>query len=147
MDAAKAAAPFNLIVRLQKTMSSGWKIYFWIIALQLLGVPIGAYYFSSISIMDIANWVFVALGVVGLYGFVYQKALLTEKFWKLFLPAFVIWDILFLVIWLPNQVTQEPVDSYEIKTLFIFLIVLPQYIGIYRYAFNRLELWQNNDAT
>ena len=69
----------------------GWKIYFWAIA-ALLVIPLPlkiAGYISgkdtspvAVKIEEMANAAFFLVGLVGLYGFVYQVSFLTPLFWK-----------------------------------------------------------------
>jgi len=69
----------------------GWKIYFWAIAaLLVLPLPLKlAGYISgkdtspvAVKIEEMANAAFFLVGLVGLYGFVYQETFLTPLFWK-----------------------------------------------------------------
>jgi len=128
-------------------MPTRWKIYFFIIALQTIGVPAGAILLSDIKIMDVVNWVFVIAGVVGLFGFVYRRPILSQGFWKGFAPLIVLWDIVFLILWLPAQESYTLGDRLEMHTLLIFLFLLPQYIGLFRYGYNDEELWVRGSAT
>ena len=127
-------------------MPTRWKIYFFITALQTIGVPIGTILMSDITIVDLVNCAFVIAGVVGLFGFVYRRPILMQEFWKGFAPLFVLWDIAFIVLWLPSQESYAHSESYELQIL-LFVFLLPQYIGLFRYGYNDAELWVRDSTT
>lgn len=119
-------------------MSTWWKVYFWIIAAQVVGTPIAAIHTSDLTVKDLIDWVFVVVGVTGLFGFVYNKHIGDKRLWKVFLPVFIAWDV-FIRLISPSYSESNPELSYYIAAILLFAILVPQYIALYRYGYRNSE--------
>jgi hypothetical protein len=114
-------------------MSGWWKFYFVVISLQVVGAPVGAYFTGTLGPSDVVDWVFICIGAIGLYGYVYKKDLAQPNFWLVFLPLFVLWDIWMRLVQ-PSITDPRPETTYYIVSLALFAFLTPQYIALYRYG-------------
>jgi len=120
--------------------SAGWRVYAWVIAMQAVGAPMAAVYFDDFRVMDIVDFVFIVIGVIGLMGYVYALRIGSAGFWRLFLPVFVLWDLFFrFIIMRPDS--EIDITSYYLILCILFLFLIPQYIAVYRYQ-RELQLSQ-----
>lgn len=127
------------------TRALWWKIYFWFV---LIAQSI---YMVSILVAPTAMEVktsdyfdsLIYIGVLlGLYGFVYCKRILTKKVWQFFFPLLLFWDIWFTVIdgdW--NEWLQAGLPMMMIMVSVISVLMIPQYIALFRYGFREQALW------
>jgi len=122
---------------LGKIMKLLWKVYFFIIALQVVGFPASLILLAGpLLLIDAVNWIFILFGVVGLFGYVFTKNIGSKKIWRIFLFGFIAWDIFNLLLWQPSQSAVNYDERTWAITLILFAFLIPQYMGIYRYAFN-----------
>ncbi|HVK98427.1 MAG TPA: hypothetical protein VM553_01370 [Dongiaceae bacterium] len=121
-----------------------WKAFFWfLLVLEVLSV------WSMVEdaeplidmLLDVAIYTFVLLA---LYGYSYNKPLLTRSVWKLLIPIALAYDI--------YSLTELDIDDVESKAEMIFLVVfcvvvigpitVLQYMGLFRYAYRADEIWR-----
>ena len=115
-------------------------------AIQLIGVP-GYLFFagsSDIKVTHLAVTHFIGgtVGVIGLYGFVYRRAIFLKLFWAIFAVLFLFWDISFQTEILGKDggflLNQPNVSSY---TILMLVLYLPQYFALFKYGFDRNDIW------
>ncbi len=120
-------------------MSLKWQIYFALIAIQSVGAFTALFMFDlPINLVEVINYIFILVGTFGLFGYVYSKNIGTKYFWRIFLPAFILWDIYFLFLWTPQKSEIEISAVFWGLTCLLFLFTLPQYLGLYRYGYRQL---------
>ncbi len=85
--------------------------------------------------LDYFDYLFWLIALIGVFGYCYGKRILTKKFWQIFLPFIIIWDlfIAFYEIDLEPEL-QEPI-LLSIVIIIYFVILLPEYIGLYLYSY------------
>jgi hypothetical protein len=112
-----------------------WKIYFWMLAVQLVGVPIGIlidgeYRDVPRIVFEVIHWWFLLFGVIGMYGYVYSKSLgslLNRRQGAIFFIGFVSFhDLLFII--------KSPEEEVRLLGGLLLLFTIPQFIGLYRYG-------------
>ncbi len=75
-----------------------WKIYFWLTIVEVfiaafsIFIAPGDHIFTQI-VMDMLFFV----AIIGLYGYVFQKRILTKLFWQYFFGIYILTDILYLI--------------------------------------------------
>lgn len=134
-----------IIASANKNTSTWWKVYFWVIAAQVVGAPLSAIYTSTFSAKDVVDWVFIVAGAAGLFGFVFIKPIGPGAFWKAFLPAFIAWDV-FMRLILPSYADTRPELTYYIAAIVLFAILVPQYVALYRYGYKTTKTFWNASA-
>ena len=124
--------------------SMAWTIYFWAIAAWLV-IPVPfkiAGYVSgkdesptSAKIEEAFNSVFFLLGLVGLYGFVYDVHLLTPAFWKAWVVLAVVITAVGL-IWLSPKIRHATavMGTSRVRVLVgvSFLVLAPMLVGVWQ---------------
>jgi len=87
-----------------------------------------------IDVLDFFDYLFWAIALMGVFGYCYSKVILKNKFWQMFLPFIIIWDV-FIAYY---EISSDPRfhESLALTFFIIFYLVflLPQYIGIYLYG-------------
>jgi hypothetical protein len=121
-----------------------WKIYFWLLAgLFLLGLLV--YEEEMIlfeietnlleSAYDSAMLLVLALNMLGLYGFVFQKRLFSKDFWK-----FV---FLLTLIHTAGELSYVLLDKGFPMPVVSVILISPFVYALYRYAFSMPSIWGN----
>jgi len=93
--------------------------------------------------VDYIDYIFSIIALSGVYGYCYGKKILSEIFWKSYLPFIVIWDL--FIAYSAIQSNQEIVSCPIYLYLYIILhivFLLPEYIGLYLYGYS-----QNKNST
>ncbi len=110
-----------------------WKVYFWVITILII-VGYASEGFSSY--WDIIDLPVLICAFVGLFSYAYKKKIFNKIFWKSFLPIYIIWDLTYNLVLSPGY-SEEPTEIIYI--LIGFIIIVPLYIALYKYAFLFLE--------
>lgn len=118
-----------------------WRIYFYI----FLGLTLFYMYillFDNNEIFDglyksevfyeIFEFVLFLVSFIGLYGFVYRKRIFYKDFW-IFIFILSIIDVIGSLL----------IEPQEIDT-WIYILFIPFYIALYKYAFKMNDLWSEN---
>ncbi len=110
-----------------------WKVYFWFCVFQLI-MNFRSGYLSDITILDVVNWIVLTFGLIGLQGYIYKIKYFSERFWKMFFPAFFVWSITYLV-WLWSVISPEN-QTLMVASIYgvIFILSIPQLIALYKYG-------------
>ena len=122
-----------------------WKIYFFISLITLLVSPF--YYVlepSTFKIKDAIDYIVWSIGLLGLFGFAYQRRTINVLFWKVWFFILVVWDTSFTI----NSFFEEPVKfdglSIFIAAMIFIVLILPQYFAIYLFGFKSAQIWNRN---
>lgn len=120
-----------------------WKIYFSIL-LFLYAIYVAAVIWFSeemeLGIVDYIDFIFAMFALVGVFGFAFKKVVLGESVWKVYLPFLILWDISYSALQDEWVVGEELM--YVIMALGLMaLILIPQYVAIFRYGFRSKQLW------
>lgn len=125
-----------------------WKAYFWImLILSVVGI---VWLYGELNIWTVADWIEIVstvIALVGLYAYIYQKTILTAKFWKVFFWLVILnWtlaiihaftplkEILILPDWLSSRFTTNGVDM-----LVGIVLSLPMVYAAYKLGYSKIK--------
>lgn len=122
-----------------------WKTYFWFIAaLLLLPLPFKIFEYLTgrdgspriVKIEEMANAVFFGVGLIGLYGFAYQREFFDPVFWRAWVAVAVVVSIT-AFFWSPKL--KYGLGVLGKKRLRVFLaigsvVLAPMLFAVYRYS-------------
>lgn len=120
------------------------KFYVWIMTFL---VPLLFWYeFTDESVpdaVDYLDFVFWIIAMVGVVAYCYEKEVFVRRFWQAYFPFIILWD-LYIVY---REVAPDP-EMNEPTLLLIFVViylimVVPEYIGLYLYAYGNDQLNDN----
>jgi len=131
----------------------GWKIYFWFITLIMFAIT-GLLLADSLGILssdggepifdEIWTWVdslsilIAWIGLVGLFGFAFEKIIGEQVFWQ----RWFIFDLIFYVAYTVYEYTPEVFTVEELWVdLAAYSIDVPYYIALYLYGYKSDTLW------
>ena len=123
-----------------------WKTYFWLLlsfSLITLGFDMQDVFNGHYpEVSDVFATIISLIGIAGVFGYVYKKALFDARFWKLIL--FVNLLTLFFTVYI-IYISYEGATEYKIEgTLLLMamlIIILPETIALYLYSFKSKFLW------
>ena len=78
-----------------------------------------------------------ALGFVALLGYAFRRGLFHRRLWQIVFWALVAWNVY-------EHVSRKQ-DSFLVQIVAFFL-VLPAYVGVFRYAYSSPQLWSRDDV-
>ena len=107
-----------------------WNIYAWPITLLLVTVA-AVTLVSRLGLLSLLDTAISLPSLVALHLHIWDKRFLSARFWKPYAFVFPLWDLLFNLLLEPMH-SGEPFDPWS---LIIPVILLPLYIGVFRYAF------------
>lgn len=122
-----------------------WIIYFWAItAYFIIFLPFKiAEYVSgkdksprSVKFEEMANTAFFLVGLVGLYGFVYNEAFLTPLFWRAWIGIAVVISVA-AVFWSPKVKYADNVMGKTRTRIVVAigsLVFVPMLVGLFEYS-------------
>lgn len=118
-----------------------WKMYFWSIGLLAVGAIAADVYeqrrVEVFNVVDYATWI---LSLAGVFGYAYSRALLHKRFWQVWLPLAVGWDLLALI----RQYTANPGADLAPLVFVLFIVAIlfvPEYVALYLYGYRSDALW------
>ncbi|WP_458352728.1 hypothetical protein [Peribacillus frigoritolerans] len=114
-----------------------WKIYFWLI----IAISIASMFVESVHgpVIETTDTVISIISTIGLFGYVYNKQLLSKSFWKF---AFII-TVIEVLTYTMLDVLNDPelgVGGMIFVTAFTLIIMYPFFLGLYRYGFRKQNL-------
>ena len=138
-------------------MRKFWKIYFFLMIGIMAIEFVMRLYFSSwfmnelyLSICNQGELLIALISLVGMYGFIYKKKIISNIFWIVFfilVALYSIWDIYLdvqLNSKLNNMYPTEPDILESIIDFFLnYILGLPLYIGLFIYGFRSKEIWKS----
>lgn len=98
------------------------------------------------ALIDGADFIFSLLAWFGVFGYAYSTAIFSRGFWKLFFPFIVLWDS--FVGYRDITASGEYHDVLPVLGFgaAVLLLLVPQYVGLYLYAFRARPHWPGADA-
>ncbi len=122
-----------------KIVSLLWKIYFVILTL----IYIAGYVFALMAKPGLFQYIDIVpslLGLLGLFGYAFHKAILKPMVWKVVFVLVLVWNLYYngYLGWL-DIVT---INGLSI-TLFVlaFLILVPNFLALFLYGFKSADIW------
>ena len=137
--------PSHIQLDQPKARPWAWKAYFWflsflnlVLAIFLLYDPEG----YEASARDYVDLVVSTTGLVGLFGYCYQKRIAVRNFWKALFPIMMASDAFQISV--ENWSDPGGLNAIIIGIGVLLVLVLPLYIAIYRYGFKDENLWSEH---
>ena len=126
----------------QHQITLGYKLYFWI-SLILFGVlSIDIYFLREAQINDYINLPLSLIGFVGLFGYVYKRAILNVTIWKIIFFTIIVGEIFYIFFLQEAQPTTDiNVGVKVVIIVFLFCLSLPYYVALYLYGFKSNNIW------
>jgi len=118
-----------------------WKVYFWFLTVVVLAL-LGGSIMQGVTAIKIVDIPISLVALAGVFGFAYQKSVLTGVFWKAWLPVVILWDIFANFVW-DGRAQMEGLGLLDIIVVvaFFYLLFLPGYIALYQYGFRSERIW------
>ena len=95
----------------------------------------------ELEIVDYIDISFALFALIGVFGFAFKIVVLNQNVWKVYLPFIILWDIGYSALrdeWIWGEELM-----YEIIALGLMaLILIPQYVAIFRYGFRSKQIWE-----
>ena len=123
-----------------------WKLYFWAMAIAAVLGLIGELVEEPHEVYPAADGIFLAVSVVqllGLFGYVYRKPLLSAAIWRRLFAVFVIAFAAVIVGGYRFSLVQDvgmPAASIAVA-VFALPLFFPLLLANYRYAFRCQDIW------
>lgn len=111
-----------------------WNIYAWPITFFLVLAVVSSIA-SRISLLTVLDAAISLPSLVALHLHIWDKKCLSASFWKPYAFVFPLWDCL-------CNLLVEPMSSgkrFNPLLLIVPVILLPLYVGVFRYAFRKWE--------
>ncbi|MFJ7365673.1 hypothetical protein ACIQWQ_16375 [Peribacillus frigoritolerans] len=114
-----------------------WKIYFWLI----IAISIASMFVESVHgpVIETTDTVISIISTIGLFGYVYNKQLLSKSFWKFVFIITVIEVLTYTMLDVLND-PELGVGGMIFVTAFTLIIMYPFFLGLYRYGFRKQNL-------
>ena len=138
-------------------MNEGCKIKIWKTIFYIWGTLFVLTIISDVAMgnIDVFNTAILALGLIGLYGLSFNKAILTQMLWQVFSIVLVaLIGITLGVVTISVLSNIKDIDSdMQLSTVNVwqllpgiiyFIMFLIQMYGIYLYAYKRESLWKSH---
>jgi len=130
-----------------------WKLYLGVVGfLVVSSLPI-LFFGEPHAIYAWAEYIFVpvsAVQVVGLYGYIFRRSLLSDRFWRLAFPAFAMNLIVALLVGGTRLAADRGDVGVPAATIFLAMFMMPLLLPLlfanYRYAFRSPELWSGRSV-
>ncbi len=126
-----------------------WKVYFWLLVVaSLIGLP-AFVFLGTIQAIDLVDLPLSLVSLVGLFAYAHRRSLGTQRFWRFWMPAVLLWDIAVLTYFVPQGLAYALPDSEPTtlaENVFSFALAVPLYAALYLYAFRSPELWEGSVA-
>ncbi|MFJ7469224.1 hypothetical protein ACIQWI_11735 [Peribacillus frigoritolerans] len=114
-----------------------WKIYFWLI----IAISIASMFVKSVHgpVIETTDTVISIISTIGLFGYVYNKQMLSKSFWKFVFIITVIEVLTYTMLDVLND-PELGVGGMIFVTGFTLIILYPFFLGLYRYGFRKQNL-------
>ncbi|MBN1932656.1 MAG: hypothetical protein JW786_13720 [Desulfobacterales bacterium] len=129
----------------KQSSRNGWKIYFWFVA-ALLALKYVSLFFIDESFYKYFTRPIPIIPLAGLYGYAYRKTIIGAVFWKIWLFLILILEVVYHIIVGRTILSQQDIVFAIILRSILFVIMLPEYIALYFYAFKSQELWESETS-
>ena len=122
-----------------------WRSFFWVTATLMTMMVLALPQLPRFSIFDYIDVVFSVFLAIALYGFAYQKPLISVVFWRYFFYAAAIEFALFAIV-LP--IAKVPLYNQQTQFNFFYIVSFIYAVcllyAVYQYAYKRSSIWAEN---
>jgi hypothetical protein len=120
----------------------GWRVYFWLVTV-LFGVLLVAEFIEPgddtvADAVDSATWGF---SLIGVFGFAYSRAILSQRLWQIWLPIVVVKDLFILSRQFSTGHIELETATFAFIAVISVIVFIPEYIALYRYGYQSETLW------
>jgi len=118
-------------------MSKFLRGYFWFISLTFI-LLISFAIFDEVreNLIDCIDFVFWFIALVRLYSYSFNKDVINSKiFWKIYVPFLVVWDLFIMLKGTSFELQTDSLLSIFIVDGLYIIILLPQFFGLFLYAY------------
>jgi hypothetical protein len=126
----------------EQSIRNGWKIYFWFVA-ALLALKYVSIFFIDESFYKYLTRPIPIVPLAGLYGYAYQKTIIGAVFWKIWFFLVLILEVVYQINFGREILSQQDIAFAITIRSILFVVMLPEYIALYFYAFKSQELWES----
>jgi len=110
-----------------------WNIYAWPLTLLLAFAAVGS--FKEIGLLSVLDSAISVLSLIALHLHIWDKRVLSAKFWKPYAFFFVVWELLWNLL-LGPMISGK---NFDPVALIAPVILAPLYVGVFRYAFRNWD--------
>ncbi len=127
-----------------------WKLYFaLVVLLQLLTIAV-VLPETSLGPIETIDLPASMISLLGMWAFAFQRQLGRARFWQIWFPVIVTWDMVILFYFVPQGLAyalsgSDPTTATE--NLFSLALGAPLYAALYLYAFRSNDMWSARDST
>jgi len=108
-----------------------WKIYFWLLTIAYALMFGSEVFKGTLDLLHGLDYMLSWVGLVGFFGYIYKRRFFKPVFWKVYFPIQLIWDLVLSIKFMP----QSPVVLVIITLTLGFILLLPLYIALFKYAY------------
>lgn len=122
-----------------------WKIYFSIIVVLTISSYLYNYTIGFNRFWDFFDIVVSVFSLVGLFGYSWERGIISQTFWQKFFWVSIGWDIIYkYFIPIPPQAIEyfPPNLSQTILSTIEFIPIIPLFIALFIYGYRKTELWE-----
>ncbi len=120
------------------TRRRAWRVYAFFLT-GLYGLTMFYSFATDYRAILIPDLLFSGVGLTGLFAFAFRKRVLRPWVWVVWAVLLPVWDLLFSFVL--DRSTDETGGAVE--TALVFLLVVPEYIALWRYAHSSNEIWRS----
>jgi hypothetical protein len=127
----------------------GWRLYsaFLILMACLTYAVLGVGWLQAADVLDL---LISATSLAGLVGYAFQRCFGAARFWRQWLPLAVTWDALYEIVLTRAGIAGQLPDPNAVPSDFADLVIVvvllvPVYVGLYRYGYRSDALWSADD--
>ncbi len=139
-----AQCPSAVLLSGREGCTLHWKVYAVVIGL----LSFWGYFDTGFPrIWDLIDYLVFLIMYAGLVSFSWNQVLFHRRFWQLFFPVMVLWNIAYM-FFISGPSPQDVEGSSQfvavniVSVIFVLLISLPMFIALFLYAYKRYDLWK-----
>ena len=121
----------------------GWRVFAVFLGVMLvLSLPFVA--LQGVQPVFIADVAMTCVSMVGLCGYAFHRRIGTQAFWRRWLPLAITWNVAYALVFPAIGLSVEPGEpppSLVAGLMFAVPILVPTYIGLFRYGYRSTEWW------
>ncbi|MFO7965309.1 MAG: hypothetical protein R6U50_15400 [Desulfobacterales bacterium] len=111
------------------------QVYFWLLLIVQTSMVATTQELDTFK--GLINTIFIYLSLIPLYGYAYAKQTASQTLWKLFVPAFLIWEAACFLYLYPNTMSIN---------LLLLIMMAPLYWSLINYALITMEQDEKKQA-
>jgi hypothetical protein len=119
-----------------------YKVYAWLLTIAFGYSSIETFISNQMKTYDYIDLPFTIFGLVGLFGFVYKRAILNPFIWRLAFIVIIFWDAVYSIFLYDYQTDTDLGLGFKLGAVFFITVVLaPYYVALYLYGYRSEGIW------